>query len=544
MSKLLVPVRQFLRACRRSKNEIKFADSMGVSLTGGRTLLSTLVLRRLLHRTLGKDELNVGLLMPTSVYGVIANLGLAMDRRVSVNLNYTFNQNTINDCINKSEIKHVITSRKMLERFPTLKLDAELIFMEDIPKKVTLIDKLTGWVDAYVTPICALEVALGLTRIDSDDLITIIFTSGSTGTPKGAMITQNAIAENVRAFVERINLTGRESILGALPLFHAYGYSTTFWLPALTELMGVYHFNPLDYKRVGEMAKKYNCVLFPTTPTFLRGYLRRCGNDDFASTNTVVGGAEKMPMELADQWEQKYGHRPVEGYGTTELSPVVSVNVPKSRRDDYKNWSREGTIGRPFFNLQARITDPQSGELLPNDVQGMLQIKGPTVMKGYYKDPQKTDEVIKDGWYSTGDIASIDADGFITITGRLSRISKIAGEMVPHALIEEEIDKIINTTQNHTDEDKPEVVVAVSAVADVEKGERIIVLLQSKVEITPQEICKKLQNAGLPSIWIPTPTNFYKIDTIPTLGTGKLDLREVKKCAEKYSQQNNTKNET
>ncbi|MDR1479807.1 MAG: AMP-binding protein [Planctomycetaceae bacterium] len=529
MSHLLVPIRQFLRACRRCKNIVKFADSTGVSLTGSNTLLRTLILRRLFHRKFDKNEKNVGLLMPLTVYGVLANLALTLDRRTTVNLNYTFNIETINDCIRKAEIKHVVTSKKMLERFPDLKLEAELVFMEDLPTQVTFLDKITAWFDAHITPITFLEIALGLTQIDPDDLITIVFTSGSTGTPKGAMITQNAIAENVNAFVERLDLSDNESLLGALPLFHAYGYSTAFWLPALTNLTGVYHFNPLEYKRVGEMARKFGCTLFPTTPTFLRGYLRRCEPEDFAMTGTVVGGAEKLPVELMDQWEQKFGHRPVEGYGTTELSPVVSSNVPKSRRADYKKWLREGTIGRPFFNLQARITDLETGEVLPVDTAGMLQIKGPTVMKGYFKDKEKTDAVLKDGWYSTGDIATIDADGFIRITGRLSRISKIGGEMIPHSLIEEEIEKIINETQNEQELEKMGILVAVSAVPDEVKGERIIVLLHEDVKISPQEICKKLQQSGLPNIWIPAPSNFHTTRSIPTLGTGKLDLQGIKK---------------
>jgi acyl-[acyl-carrier-protein]-phospholipid O-acyltransferase/long-chain-fatty-acid--[acyl-carrier-protein] ligase len=529
MSDLLIPIRRFLRSCCECKNYIKFADSTGVSLTGASTLLRTLILRRLFHRILDVDETNVGVLMPSSVYGVLANLGLSLDRRTTVNLNYTFSVEILNDCIRKADIKHVITSKKMLERFPNLKLDAELVFMEELPKQITLLDKLVAWVDTYITPVSVLEIALGLTRIDPDDLITIIFTSGSTGTPKGAMITHDAIAENINAFIGHLKLTENEPVLGALPLFHAYGYSTTFWLPALTKLTGVYHFNPLEYKRVGEIARKFKCTLFPTTPTFLRGYLRRCEPEDFATVNTVVGGAEKLPIELMDQWEQKFGHRPVEGYGTTELSPVVSTNVPKTRRPDYKDWLREGTIGRPFTNLQARITDPETGETLPIDTAGMLQIKGPTVMKGYFKEKEKTDAVLKDGWYSTGDIATIDADGFIKITGRLSRISKIGGEMAPHALIEEEIEKIVNENLNDQELENAGISAAVAAIPDKARGERIIVLLREDITYTPQEICKKMQQTNLPKLWIPSANDFHRVKSIPTLGTGKLDLQEVKK---------------
>jgi acyl-[acyl-carrier-protein]-phospholipid O-acyltransferase/long-chain-fatty-acid--[acyl-carrier-protein] ligase len=535
----LIPIRQMLRACRSKKNELKFADSTGMEMTGGRTLLTALVFRRLLHRNLGADEQNVGLLMPTSVYGVLANLGLALDRRTSVNLNYTFGLDTINYCIRHADIKHVITSRRVLDRFPDMKLDAELIVMEDIGKTITLIDKITSFVDAYLTPISLFERVLGLHCISPDDILTIIYTSGSTGTPKGAMITHRCIAENVGGFFHHLDLKPTDTILGSLPLFHAYGYSTTFWLPAMSAMKGVYHFNPLEYKKVGEMAQKYRCNAFPTTPTFLRGYIRRCPKENFETVDTVICGAEKLPSDLIDAWEAKFGCRPAEGYGTTELSPVVSVNVPKGRRPDYQDWLREGTIGRPLRNLQTRIIEPETGKQITDGSPGMLQVKGQSVMAGYYKDEEKTRTVLQDGWYTTGDIASIDADGFIWVTGRLSRISKIGGEMVPHILIEEEIEKIINSVsslESETENDAMEINIAVSAVTEERKGERLIVL-HRELPITPDEICKLLQKTGLPNLWIPSPNDFFYVASIPLLGTGKLDLRAVKELAESVTKQ-------
>ncbi|MDR1141384.1 MAG: AMP-binding protein [Planctomycetaceae bacterium] len=539
---MLIPIRQMLRVCRTGKNELKFADSTGMEMTGGRALLTALVFRRILHRNLGADEQNVGLLMPTSVYGVLANLGLALDRRTSVNLNYTFGTETINYCIRHADIKHVITSRRVLDRFPNIKLDAELIIMEDIGKTVTWIDKITSFIDAYVTPISLFERVLGLHRVSLDDILTIIYTSGSTGTPKGAMITHRGIAENVRAFFHHLDLKSTDIILGSLPLFHAYGYTTTFWLPAMSAVKGVYHFNPLEYKKVGEMAQKYRCTAFPTTPTFLRGYIKRCPKEDFESVNTVICGAEKLPGDLIDAWAAKFGYRPAEGYGTTELSPVVSTNVPKGRRPDYQDWLREGTIGRPLINIQARTVELETGNPITNGTPGMLQIKGPSVMAGYYKDVEKTDMVLKNGWYTTGDIASIDSNGFIQITGRLSRISKIGGEMVPHILIEEEIEKIINTVSaknavSASETETTEIEVAVSAVPEERKGERLIVLHRN-LPLTPEEICKSLQKSGLPNLWIPSPNDFFYVDLIPLLGTGKLDLRAVKELAEMVTKKN------
>ncbi len=536
----LAPIRQMMRACRRWKNTLKFADSTGVEMTGGKIFLAALIFRRVFHRLLGNKEQNVGVLMPTTVYGALANLGLAMDRRTSVNLNYTFGIDTINYCIKQADIKHIITSRRVLEqeKFRNAKFDAEMIVMEDLPKKINWLDKLTGVIDAYVTPIAPLEWVLRLTTIKPDDIITIFFTSGSTGTPKGAMITQRGIAANVAGFGERLALTGEDVVLeGSLPLFHSFGYTTTLWLPAMTGVKVVYHFNPLEPKKIGEIVRKYGCNAMPTTPTFLRSYLRRPA-EDFATLKIVICGAEKLPGDLIDAWEAKFGSRPAEGYGTTELSPVVATNCPASRRADYQSLLREGTIGKPLLNVEVRVTDTETGEVLPPDMPGMLEVKGPSVMAGYYKDPQKTAEVLQDGWYKTGDIASIDTDGFIRITGRQSRISKIGGEMVPHILIEEEIEKILAgaAVSEGQDEEAADstVRVAVSAVPEPRKGERIIIL-HRELPVTPEEICRKLHEAGLPNLWIPSPHDFYPVDAIPLLGTGKLDLRAVKEMAEKRS---------
>jgi len=528
----LTPIRQVLRACRSDMKKLKFADSTGIELTGGDTFRNILILRKVLRRILGRNEQNVGLLMPTSVYGILANLTLALDCRTAVNLNYTFHSDTINYCIKQAEVKHVITSRKILERFPHLKINAELIVMEDLRDKITWLDKIIGVVDGYLTPVICLEWVFGNNRVKLDDVLTIIFTSGSTGTPKGAMITHRNVAENFRGFFAHLRLHDEDSLLGSLPLFHAFGYTVSFWLPAMSAIKGIYHFNPLEPKKIAELVRKYQCSAMPTTPTFLRNYLKHSQKGDFDGVHTVICGAEKLPTDLIDSWDAKFGVRPAEGYGTTELSPVVAVNVPKSRCEDYQDWLREGTIGRPLYNVQARITHLESGEVLPPDTTGMLQIKGPSVMKGYYQDSVKTDEVLQDGWYTTGDVAKIDADGFIWIVGRESRISKIGGEMVPHILIEDAITQII---ASHIPGDaEGEALAAVSAVPDERRGERLIILYK-QLPIPAEEICVLLQQSGLPNLWIPYAKDFFQVETIPILGTGKLDLRAVKELAEKVA---------
>ena len=530
--KLLIPIRQVLRACRKKNSDLLFADSTGMEFTGGKTFMMILVLRKVFHRILARDEHNVGVLMPTSVYGVLANLALALDCRTTVNLNYTFHIDAINYCIKHAGVKHVVTSRKVLDRFPNLKIDAELIIMEDLRKKITWLDKLTGVIDAYITPIICLEWVFGITKIALDDLVTIIFTSGSTGSPKGAMLTHRNIAENVKAFVQHLNMQESDVLLGVLPLFHSFGYTTLFWLPAMTGMKGVYHFSPLEPKKIAEMCRKYRCTAMPCSATFLRTYLNHSRREDFEHLHSIVCGAEKLPGDLIDAWDAKFGVRPTEGYGTTELSPVVSANVPNARRADSENWLREGTIGRPLANVQARVVHLETDEVLPIDTPGMLQIKGPSVMKGYYNDPVKTANVLKDGWYTTGDVAQIDADGFIRIVGRESRISKIVGEMVPHILVEGEITKIITTRLSGVAEG--EIVAAVSSVSDERRGERLIVLYRH-LPVPPEEVCKLLQEAGLPNLWIPAPRNFFQVESIPILGTGKLDLRAAKELAAKVA---------
>jgi acyl-[acyl-carrier-protein]-phospholipid O-acyltransferase/long-chain-fatty-acid--[acyl-carrier-protein] ligase len=495
-----------------------------------KVLLTCLALRQLLNRLLRRDEKNVGILMPTSVYGALANAALALCGKTSVNLNYTFSSDTLNYCIETAEIKHVITSRKFLAKFPNLELNADLLVLEDISKQMTLTDKIIAKAQSLL-PTALLERLLGLTKISPNDLLTIIFTSGSTGKPKGAMLTHNNIAANIFAFCERLHVNVNDCVLGILPLFHSFGFTTTLWLPLSNECSVAYHFNPLEPKKVGEISAKYTCTTMPSTPTFQKAYLHRCSKEQFEKLHTIVCGAEKLPAELAKEWEAKFGHKLVEGYGTTELSPVVSTCSPSNRFPNAESFYREGSIGKPLVNVKVKIVDAESGKEQPTNTPGMLLVKGPSVMKGYYRNPELTTEVFKGGWYVTGDIARQDEDGFLFITGRLSRISKIGGEMVPHILIEETIDKILSRQRN-PEQETDGLQIAVTAVPDEKKGERIIVLYRN-LAIPPEEIREAMMSEGVPNLWIPSLQSFRQVENIPILGTGKLDLAEIKNMAER-----------
>ena len=517
--------RFFVRTCKRRKRGSKVADSLGNALSGGELLARSLILRRLLARhVLADDEQFVGLLVPPSVAGVVANMACTLARRVPINLNYTVTSEVINECIRQAGIRHVITSRQFMERVK-LDVDAELVYLEDFRSKAGFWDKLGCAIAAYAVPAAVLERSLGLHCVSGDDLATVIFTSGSTGVPKGVMLTHTNVGSNVDAIEQIIHLVRSDVLVGILPFFHSFGYTVCLWAVMSIDVKGAYHFNPLEAKVVGKLVKKHGGTVLLATPTFLRTYLRRCDVDEFATLDAVIAGAEKLPRDLADAFEEKFGIRPVEGYGTTELSPVVSANIPASRSPS-KSASdcKEGTVGRPAPGISAKIIDLDSGHELGAGRPGMLWVKGPNVMKGYLGRDDLTSEVIKDGWYMTGDIAVIDDDGFIQITGRQSRFSKIGGEMVPHVLIEEALSQIIGI------DDEEGFRAVVTAVVDEKKGERLVVL-HTSISKTPEELRKELGERGLPNLYIPSEDSFYRVENIPVLGTGKLDLRGVKQMA-------------
>lgn len=521
----MVPPRSFLRTCRRNRKRAKIADSSGAELTGGQLLLRTLILRRLLRReVLGEDEQHVGLLLPPSVGAVVTNAALSLDRRVAVNLNYTVSCDVMNACIRQCDVRHVLTSRKVMEKFD-FQLDAELVYLEDFRDKVTLADKLLAAVQSTLVPVGILERRLGLDRIDREEVLTVIFTSGSTGTPKGVMLTHHNVGANVESFNAVIHLSGDDVLVGILPLFHSFGYTTCLWTALMLEPKVVYHFNPLEARQVGKLCGRHGGTILIATPTFLRSYVRRCEAADFEKMQVVLTGAEKLPVDVADAFQKKLGVRPIEGYGTTELSPVVSLNVPASRTSSAaKKGCREGSVGQPIPGVSAKVVDLDTGEDLGVGESGMLLISGHNVMKGYLGMPELTAEVVRDGWYTTGDVAMIDAEGFIHITGRQSRFSKIGGEMVPHIRIEEEITRTLEL------DEEAELSLAVTAVPHPKKGERLVVL-HTGLSKPPEEICRRLADAGLPPIWTPSPDSFREVAEIPVLGTGKLDLKRVKEKA-------------
>jgi acyl-[acyl-carrier-protein]-phospholipid O-acyltransferase/long-chain-fatty-acid--[acyl-carrier-protein] ligase len=404
-------------------------------------------------------------------------------------------------------------------------LNAEVVFLDDFRTRVRLSDKLVAGLQAFAVPARWLAKQLGADRVQSRDLATIIFTSGSTGTPKGVMLSFGNLAHNVDAIEQVVHLVPSDILIGVLPYFHSFGYTITLWGVASLNIQGAYHFNPLEAQQVGKLCHKYAGTILLATPTFLRSYVKRCEKEQLATLDVVVCGAEKLPQDLSDAFEQKFGVRPVEGYGTTELSPLVSANVPPSRSADKTQVDlKEGTVGRPVPGVSVKVVDLENGKELGTNQSGMLLVTGPNVMQGYLKRDDLTTEVMRDGWYVTGDVALIDDDGFIQITGRESRFSKIGGEMVPHIRIEEVLNEVL------AGEDDGRMQAAVTAVPDARKGERLVVL-KLKSEQTPDQLRKALTDAGLPNLYIPSVDSFIEVPELPILGSGKLDLKQIKQMA-------------
>ena len=515
----MVLQRRLLRACRSAGGRLKMADSLGTRLTGRDLLTRIFAAKSVLDRVLAADEKMVGVMLPPTAGAAVVNAALALSGRVAVNLNYTSSQAILDLCVERAGLKHVISSPAFLAR---VKLDvgAKLLDAGDLRKQLGTFDKAKAFVHATITPVGLLDKILGLDRIRPDDVLTVIFTSGSTGDPKGVVLTVDNVGSQIRAIDSMLHLSAADVALGVLPFFHSYGYTTTLWTPLALEPSVVYHTDPRDAQTVGRLAREYHATLLMATPTFLRYYTRRTPPEDFSTLEAVFGAAEKLPKEVSDAFEKRFGLRPSEAYGATELSPLVAANVPPSRHVPGRRVdAREGTVGQPILGCRARITKRDSLEELPVGEDGMLWIAGPNVMHGYLDRPDLTAKVVQDGWYCTGDIAKLDTDGFITITGRESRFSKIGGEMVPHLTIEEAVNESLGAAEG-------ELLAVVTAVPDTAKGERLIVF-HLPISQSPAAIVQNLLQRGLPKLWVPSADSFAEIAELPVLGSGKLDLRHL-----------------
>ncbi len=523
------PHRQFVRVAARFRTMfrtclIDTSTPQPRILSYAKTLVGAICLARWLKPQIG-DGQNVGVWLPSSVGSALANIALAFLGKTSVNLNYTSSSDANRSAIQQTGIKIVLTSKRFLSRMPwNIGDEVQLIYLEEAAGAIGKWQRIRTFLYVLLLPGWFLEYAiLGLGRHKLSDIVTIMFSSGSTAEPKGVMLSHANIAANVESFAAHVDLNARDRLLGILPFFHAFGYTCTLWAPAMIGGSAVYYPDPRQAKEIGELCKRFHCTGFLATATFLRFYIRRCEPDDFKSLRILICGAEKLPVSLAREFEAKFGVLPLEGYGCTELSPVVAANIPDMDIGGLKQiGNKMGTIGPPIVGIAGKFVNPDTFETLAPAQEGLLLIKGANVMVGYLNRPEETARAVRAGWYVTGDMGFFDEDGFITLTGRISRFAKIAGEMVPLEKVEEDIHKMLGTTER---------VAAVSAVPCEKRGERLVVLYLPTMTMAVDEVTKKLCEMGVPNLWIPADRDFYRINEMPVLGSGKLDLRKVKELA-------------
>jgi acyl-[acyl-carrier-protein]-phospholipid O-acyltransferase/long-chain-fatty-acid--[acyl-carrier-protein] ligase len=535
--------RSLIRMAREHPHRFAFADATTPKIAFGLALVKTIFLARRLKK-IWRGQKMVGLYLPPSVPGALANYAAFLCGKVPVNLNYTLSEATLAECVKQCEIKTVVTSRKFIEKIK-LTPPGELIYLEDIvggtsstsPQIQGLVElgppkpmeKLAALALAKFAPAFLLERLFGSAGIRMDDLATVIFSSGSTGEPKGVMLSQFNLLANIEQCAEVIALDESQRVLGILPLFHSFGFTVTLCLPLVLGTGVVFYPNPLDAKGVGGMVRQHEATVMLATATLLQIYLRAVPPEDFGSLKLIVTGAEKLPERLASAFEERFGIRPFEGYGCTECAPAVAVNTWDYRAAGfYQVGGKHGKIGQPVPGMCVRIADaenPWSGKVLPPGESGLLLVRGPNIMLGYLGQPEKTAAVLRDGWYCTGDMAMLDADGFLQITGRLNRFSKIGGEMVPHLKIEEQLQELAGVA---------EVAFVVLGLPDEKKGERLVVLHKIPADALPG-LLEKFAACDLPNLWKPKADAFYRVDSFPMLGTGKLDVRSVKEMAAKLA---------
>jgi acyl-[acyl-carrier-protein]-phospholipid O-acyltransferase/long-chain-fatty-acid--[acyl-carrier-protein] ligase len=487
-------------------------------------MLSSIFLARRLRKLWAGQEM-VGILLPPSVPGAYVNFAAVLCGKIPVNLNYTASNETLASCGAQCKLETVITTQLLLDRLP-VKPPGRTILIEDVAAKPGFGERLMALLFWALPPSLLERWLSGKRPARLDDLAAIIFSSGSTGDPKGVMLTHFNIASNIAQMDQTFMLNRHDTLLGVLPFFHSFGFTVTIWLPAVLGVGVAYHPSPIDVEAVGTLVREYRVTFAISTPTFLQHYLRKISPEDFGSLQFVIVGAEKLPERVSLAFEDRFGVRPLEGYGCTECSPVVAVNTKDYRAPGFRQvGAKRGRIGHPLPGITVRIVDPETRAELPFDTAGLLVVRGPNVMKGYLGKPEKTAEVLHDGWYTTGDIATLDEDGFLTITDRLSRFSKIGGEMVPHIKIEEKLHEIAGLT---------EMSFVVTGVPDGKKGERLVVVhTLSEEELKP--VLEKLSQSDLPNLWIPRPNQFFYVEELPHLGSGKLDLRRLREMAIEFS---------
>lgn len=470
----------------------------------------------------------LGILLPPGKGGVIANYACILAGIVPVNINYTSSESAFESIVRQSGITRFISARTFMSKlpqFPWPKGDA-IIHLDKTLKGIGMA-KIAAWVAfARMAPMPLVNSRFKLDAYSGDDEAALLFTSGSSGEPKGVALTHRMIVANVTQLLSKVYLEPGQKFLCSLPIFHSFGLTISTMLPALYGFGMVTYPSPLEAKKLNELIEEHEIALVVSTPTFARSMLRRASADTYKTVKYFVVGAEKLQKTVADEFAEKCGLTVLEGYGLTETAPVCSVNLDDAASTPEQPYfvpgRRFGSVGPVLPGLAVRLTDPDDDSVrLPLNEQGMIWFKGANVFKGYIGRDDLNAEIFRDGWFKTGDLGKLDLNGFLTLGGRRSRFSKVAGEMVPHEVVEDVIEGFVEKPEGFAGR-----AVAVMGVPDAQKGEALVLLSCLHTAHLPQAldaIRTHMVEQGLPRLWCPR--EIIPVETIPVLPTGKMDLR-------------------
>ncbi len=516
------------------KNNMIFTDSTGLELSGHKFLTASIVFKNLLKKQI--ENQNVGILLPSSTAGAFINYSVLLMGKTAVNLNYTSQIETLKYCISKAQIKSIITSRKFIEKLELRGIDlkeafedVELIYLEDLRQNISKAKSLSVFLSVKILP-SFLSKLIYLTKTKKDDTVLILFSSGSEGTPKGIELSGDNILGNAQQIANIINVNDEDIILGSLPLFHAFGIVVTTYLPLIEGIRCVAHPDPTDGLAIAKLISSYKVTIMCGTSTFFRLYTKnqKIHSLMFESLRLVVSGAEKLREDVRIEFKKRFAKDILEGFGTTETSPVATCNLPDVLSPDFsiQKGQKAGTVGMAIPGTTIKVVDPVTFKELETNEEGMILISGIQVMKSYLDDEERTKKALKvinaKTYYITGDKGKLDEDGFLTIVDRYSRFAKIGGEMISLGAIEELISKFIESTDNLID-------FLVTSLEDEKKGEKIILLISNANKEFIQELKEKILKNFDNKLMIPSEIKI--VEEIPKLGSGKKDFAKAKYLA-------------
>ncbi len=471
-----------------------------------------------------RDE-RVAIVLPASKGSMLANLAVTLAGKVPVDLNFTIGRAANESCCKRANLRVAISATPFIERVKDFPWPEQILKLDELMPRLKP-QILFWWTMSILLPARLLLRLLQIPRKGGHAEATLLFTSGSTGEPKGVVMSHRNIVGNVSQFRQLLDATKDDAILASLPFFHTFGSTVTLWYPLIEGVRIVTYPSPLEVAKNAALIERYKLTLLLATPTFLRGYLRKAEPHQLHSLRLVITGAEKLPLDLAKSFEERFGKKVFEGYGLTETSPVVSVNLPEPQPtkpgEHVQPSSRLGSVGKMAPGIAAEIREPETDRKRSLHETGMLWLRGVNIFEGYLHDAERTADVLQDGWLKTGDIGRFDEDGFLYIEGRLSRFSKIGGEMVPHEAIENKIVDLLDLSG------KDDRLVAIVGVQDEAKGEALVLL--SAVDVDLAQLRKQLHESGISNLWIPK--HVQRVESIPVLASGKLDLKKCKELVE------------